>query len=110
MKTEDMRYCRCGERQEQWEKEIAENADLRAEVERLNKSAQGYYDEAAKGWTKFRDAEREIAQLKSLLKETLNRGLPREVEVKIEVVTGAREHCQHVWVTMTHCQNCKEYR
>ena len=41
-----------------------------AEAEKLK---QGYYDEAAKGWQKFRDAELQVDDLKSALRQCLER-------------------------------------
>ncbi len=42
---------------------------LQAEVERLDKLAQGYYNEASEGWSKFRRAELQVGELMSLLKK-----------------------------------------
>lgn len=38
--------------------------DEASEIERLKTERQGYYNEASEGWAKYRQAEREIAELK----------------------------------------------
>ena len=38
-----------------------------ARIKELDKQCQGYYGEASEGWTKFREAERQVADLKLVL-------------------------------------------
>lgn len=43
-------------------------ADLQSQLEGTNTLAEGYYDEARKGWTKFRDAERRLERISEIAK------------------------------------------
>ena len=67
-------------RSRQWEKDgyrlleavTGEDKDwLITEVDRLNTTAQGYYDQADIGWGKFREAERRITVLEGALQRIL---------------------------------------
>lgn len=75
--------------EKRWNDAETENGKLRAEVERLNKSAQGYYDEAAKGWSKFRAAEVQIDELREALYALLRHAgkpQPRDEEEQEQVI------------------------
>ena len=45
---------------DEWEKMEEEITTLRAQLAECKESRQGYYNEAAKGWEKFRQAERQL--------------------------------------------------
>ncbi len=48
-----------------------ERDKLKAEVERLDKLAQGYYNEASEGWSKFRRTELQVGACRSVLADAV---------------------------------------
>lgn len=59
-----MAKARCGAKQ-------ARIAELEQQLAELDKQAQGYYNEASEGWSKYRKAEQQLAALREKYNEIL---------------------------------------